>query len=75
MEIEAIQQCDVIVGGQPKALFPGQRYDLEEGAVAELLLSGKVRAFSPRVVESAVEVEAPVKVKAVSRPRARKVKP
>lgn len=70
MIVEAVTQCDANSGGQRKALFPGQRYDLDEDAVTDLLAQGKVRIFggAPGVFET--ESTAPVEVKVVSRPRA-----
>jgi hypothetical protein len=60
MRVEAIRQCDATIGGQRKALFPGQRYDLPEEVV--LQLSGHVRVIS----------DGTASVKVVGRPRAKR---
>ncbi len=39
MNVEVLQQCDA----GPKALFPGQRYDLPDEIATELVVAGKVR--------------------------------
>jgi hypothetical protein len=39
MQVEVISQCDA----GPKALFPGQRYDLPDEIANELVVAGKVR--------------------------------
>jgi hypothetical protein len=48
MRIEVISQCDA----GPRALFPGQRYDIPDDIAAELVVAGKVREIevTPREV-------------------------
>jgi len=37
-----ISQCDAVLGGGRKALFPGQRYDLPDTEAQALIATGKV---------------------------------
>ena len=39
MRVEALTQCDA----GPRALFPGQRYDIPEDIASGLVVAGKVR--------------------------------
>lgn len=45
MEVHVISQCDAVLGGGRKALFPGQRYDLPDAEAEALIATGKVRAM------------------------------
>ena len=42
MLVRAMRQCDVQTGGQLRALFPGQFYDVPDGDLAALLRAGHV---------------------------------
>lgn len=42
MRVRAVRQCDIQAGGQTKALFPGQSYDLPQDAVSALIGRGHV---------------------------------
>jgi hypothetical protein len=53
MRVEAMQQCDA----GPRALFPGQRYDLPDELAAELLVAGKVREVGEAKEKPAPEPE------------------
>lgn len=64
MRVRANRQCDARVGGQTKALFPDQFYDLPEDAVAGLISSG-------HVVEIRAESSLPSVPKARGRARAK----
>jgi hypothetical protein len=64
MEIVVIRQCDAIIGGQRKALFPGQRYDLAEDLARELVAAGLVQSS---VRAAVVPVETGTRL--VGRPR------
>lgn len=61
MRVEAICQCDALIGGQRKALFPGQRYELPEEALKGLVMDQHIRVI----------VGIP-EARVTSRPRARK---
>lgn len=56
MRYEAIRQCDAVQEGRVRALFPGQVYDLDPAAAADLIASGAIRAIG---VEARMVAEPP----------------
>lgn len=64
MRVRAIRQCDVPgTGPNPRALFPGQSYDVDDRAAEILIADGAVEPIgTPQTVVETVE-EGPVKPK------------
>lgn len=42
MLVKVIRQCDAMVGGKRKALFPGQSYEIPDDQAKHLASEGKV---------------------------------
>lgn len=42
MLVKVIKQCDAMVGGKRKALFPGQSYDIPDDQAKRLVTEGRV---------------------------------
>lgn len=40
MRVQAIQQCDALVGGRKRAMFPGQFYDVPDSDAEQLVTAG-----------------------------------
>ena len=75
MRVRVLKQTDVRLGGEKRALFDGQVYDLAVDAAEELIAAGKAVSLEPTFQETAVDhsgrVEGetkPVEEKAVAGP-------
>ena len=54
MRIQVLKQTDVRLGGEKRALFEGQVYDLPLDAAEELIAAGKAVSLEPTFQEAPV---------------------
>lgn len=56
MRVRAIRQCDAIVEGRRKALFPGQLYELTADTAQRLIDGGHVVIYVPDTARESVRI-------------------
>ena len=68
MRVRVLKQIDIRFGGEKRALFDGQVYDLPVDAAGELIAAGKAVSLEPTFQEAPVHEPERVEEKAVEGP-------
>ena len=68
MRVRILQQTDIRLGGEKRALFEGQVYDLPLDAAEELIAAGKAVSLEPTFQEAPVHEPERTEEKAVAGP-------
>ena len=68
MRVRVLKQTDVRLGGEKRALFDGQVYDLAVDAAEQLIRDGKAVSLEPTFQESPVHEPERIEEKAVEGP-------